>query len=83
MCESKLNTKLHVKRYLFSPEQIFAALVVELSLWITNGRSYNGDQNVTAETKIAKAIYFMAHGGDGFTLGVALSSRKCRAQVPS
>ncbi len=53
VCESNLNTKLHMKRFLLSPEQIFAALVVELSQWITNGR----DQNVTAEAKTAKAIY--------------------------
>ena len=50
---------------------VFAALVVELSPWIKSGRSYNGDQNVTAEAKIAIALYFMAHGGNGFTLGVA------------
>ena len=55
---------------------VFAALVVELSPWITNGRSYNGDQNVTAEAKIAIALYFMAHGGNGFTLGVAAKLKK-------
>ena len=55
---------------------VFAALVVELSPWITNGRSYNGDQNVTAEAKIAIALYFMAHGRNGFTLGVAAKLKK-------
>jgi hypothetical protein len=39
---------------------VFAALVVELSPWIKSGRSYNGDQNVTAEAKIAIALYWQA-----------------------
>ena len=47
---------------------VFKALLVA---WITSGRSNNGNQNVTAEAKIAMALYFMAHGGDGVTLGVA------------
>ena len=55
---------------------VFAALVVELSPWITNGRSYNGDQNVTAEAKTAIALYCIAHSGNGFTLGVAAQLKK-------
>ena len=50
---------------------VFAALVTELSPWIKSGRSNNGNQNVSVEAKIAIALYFMAHGGNGFTLGVA------------
>ena len=56
---------------------VFAALVVELSLWITRGnRFYNGDQNVTAQTKAAVNIYFMAHGGIVIILGVAAKLKK-------
>jgi hypothetical protein len=52
---------------------VFAALVTQLSPWIKSGRSNNGTQNVpvSVEAKIAIALYFMAHGGNGFTLGVA------------
>ena len=39
---------------------VFAALVVELSLWTTSGRSRNRDENVTSEEKIA--IYFIFYG---------------------
>jgi hypothetical protein len=45
----------------------------ESTPWITlaSGRSKNGEQNVSSEAKIATALYFMARGGTGFTLGVA------------
>ena len=49
----------------------FAALVTEVSPWIKSGRSNNRTQNVSVKANIALAWYFMAHGGNGFTLGVA------------
>ena len=51
---------------------VFEALVVELSPLIISGRFYNGDQNVTAQAKIAIALY----EGYGFTLGVAAKLKK-------
>jgi hypothetical protein len=67
----KSGSEAEFRRMFRLSRTVFAALVVELSPWIKSGRSYNGDQNVTAEAKIAIALYFMAHGGNGFTLGVA------------
>ena len=39
---------------------VFKVLVVQISPWITRRRSNNGNQNVTAEAKIAISLYFMA-----------------------
>jgi hypothetical protein len=72
----KSGSEAEFRRMFRLSRTVFAALVVELSPWIKSGRSYNGDQNVTAEAKIAIALYFMAHGGNGFTLGVAAKLKK-------
>jgi hypothetical protein len=51
--------------------EIFDALVRALSPFITDGKSKNSAQNVTAPVKLGIALYFMAHGMDGDVLGGA------------
>ena len=54
---------------------VFEALVQDLSPWIKDGRSRNGRQNVEARVKVGIALFYMAHGGDGISLG-AISGLK-------
>lgn len=56
----KSGSEAEFRRMFRLSRTVFAALVVELSPWIKSGRSYNGDQNVTAEAKIAIALYWQA-----------------------
>ncbi len=51
------GSKEEFRRMFRLSRTVFAALVVDLSPWITSGRSCNGDQNVTAEAKIAIALH--------------------------
>ena len=50
---------------------VFEALVNDLSEFMKDGRSWNTRQIVTLEVKVSIALYFMAHGGNGITLGHA------------
>ena len=54
---------------------VFEALVLDLSPWIKDGRSRNGRQNVDARVKVGIALFYMAYGGDGISLG-AMSGLK-------
>jgi hypothetical protein len=58
---------------------VFESLVRDLSTWINHGRSPNPSQNLAPEIKIGIALYFMAHGGDGVTLGHASGLKKSTA----
>jgi hypothetical protein len=51
--------------------EIFDALLRALSPFITDGKSRNSLQNVTAPVKLGIALYYMAHGMDGDVLGGA------------
>jgi hypothetical protein len=54
---------------------VFEALVQDLSPWIKDGRSRDGRQNVESRAKVGIALFYMAHGGDGISLG-AISGLK-------
>ena len=67
--ETEFRRMFHVS------QQVFEALVQDLSPWITDGRSRNGCQNVEARVKVGIALVYMAYVGDGITLG-AISGLK-------
>ena len=67
------------KRMFRLTRPVFKSLVIELSKWIKPGRSYNPSQNLSPDIKIGIALYYMAHGGDGVTLGHASGLRNSSA----
>jgi hypothetical protein len=63
---------------------VFLASSQDLSPWLKDCRSRNSRKNVPAEKKIEKALYYMAHGGDGVNLEVLLflTCRKISSVFP-
>ena len=50
---------------------VFDSLLEDLSLHLSDGGSYNTEQNIPASLKLGVALYYMAHGGDAIHLEAA------------
>ncbi len=66
----KTGTDAYFKSMLRLSRPVVLAASHDLSPLLKDCRSRNSRENVPAEKKIEKALYYMAHGGDGVNLGV-------------
>ena len=58
---------------------VFDSLLEDLSLHLSDGGSYNTEQNIPASLKLGVALYYMAHGGDAIHLEAASGLSKATA----